>query len=52
MEPRPAAPGSLDNSHLAAGYSDGSVVVFDLMSGQPLKFTGHTHLFVLFFYIY
>lgn len=41
MEPRPAAPGSLDNSHLAAGYSDGSVVVFDLMSGQPLKFTGH-----------
>ncbi|XP_045126628.1 WD repeat-containing protein 3-like isoform X2 [Portunus trituberculatus] len=41
VEPRPAAPGSLDNTHLAVGYSEGTVVVFDLMSGEPLKFTGH-----------
>lgn len=40
VEPRPAAPGSLDNTHLATGYSDGSVVVFDLMTGEPLKFAG------------
>ncbi|XP_071524074.1 WD repeat-containing protein 3 [Panulirus ornatus] len=41
LEPRPPARGSLDNTHLAVGYSDGSVAVFDLMVGQPLKFTGH-----------
>ena len=48
LEPRPAAPGTLDNTHLATGYSDGSVVVFDLMTGEPLKFTGavaYVHLF-------
>lgn len=41
LEPRPAASGSLDNTHLAVGYSEGSVVVFDLMTGEPLKFSGH-----------
>lgn len=41
VEPRPAAPGSLDNTHLAVGYSEGSVVVFDLMTGEPVKFKGH-----------
>lgn len=40
LEPRPPAPGSLDNTHIAVGYSDGSVAVFDLRVRQPLKFTG------------
>ncbi|XP_069956635.1 WD repeat-containing protein 3 isoform X1 [Cherax quadricarinatus] len=41
LEPRPSTPGSLDNTHIAVGYSDGSLAVFDLTLGQPLKFTGH-----------
>ncbi|XP_045592640.1 LOW QUALITY PROTEIN: WD repeat-containing protein 3 [Procambarus clarkii] len=41
VEPRPPAPGSLDNTHLAVGYTDGSLAVFDLRVGLPLKFTGH-----------
>lgn len=41
VEPRPPAPGSLDNTHVVVGYSDGSVVIFDLTIGQPLKFAGH-----------
>ena len=39
--------GSLDNSHIAVGYSDGTVVVFDIhqsqfagYQSQPLKFSG------------
>ncbi|KAK3871412.1 hypothetical protein Pcinc_023437 [Petrolisthes cinctipes] len=41
LKPRPATGGSIDNTHLAVGYTDGSVAVFDLHDGQPLKFTGH-----------
>ncbi|XP_042222099.1 WD repeat-containing protein 3-like [Homarus americanus] len=41
VEPRPPSSGSLDNTHIAVGYSDGSVAVFDLRVGQPLKFNGH-----------
>ncbi|XP_068236642.1 WD repeat-containing protein 3 [Palaemon carinicauda] len=41
VEPRPPHRGSLDNTHVAVGYSDGSVVIFDLTVGQPLKFAGH-----------
>lgn len=41
IEPRPPADGSLDNTHIAVGYTDGSVVIFDLQLGQPLKFSGH-----------
>lgn len=41
VEPRPPLPGSLDNTHIAVGYSDGSVTIFDLTIGQPLKFAGH-----------
>jgi len=41
IAPRPPAEGSMDNTHIAVGYTDGSVVIFDLQLGQPLKFTGH-----------
>ncbi|CAL4083170.1 unnamed protein product, partial [Meganyctiphanes norvegica] len=41
IEPRPPAEGSMDNTHIAVGYTDGTVVIFDLQLGQPLKFTGH-----------
>ncbi|ROT67348.1 hypothetical protein C7M84_014583 [Penaeus vannamei] len=41
LEVRPPAPGSLDNTHLAVGYSDGSVVLFDIRTGTSLKFAGH-----------
>lgn len=52
LEPRPPTPGSLDNTHIAVGYSDGSLAVFDLMLGHPLKFTGmlytvHHHIFIM-----
>lgn len=40
LEPRPASGGSLDNTHLAVGYKDGTIAIFDLRDGQPVKFTG------------
>ncbi|KAK7017057.1 Dip2/Utp12 protein, partial [Halocaridina rubra] len=41
VEPRPPTPGSQDNTHVCVGYTDGSVVIFDITTGEPLRFAGH-----------
>ncbi|KAG7168984.1 WD repeat-containing protein 3-like [Homarus americanus] len=43
VEPRPPSSGSLDNTHIAVGYSDGSVAVFDLRVSERgmVRLKGH-----------
>lgn len=40
MEIRPTFKEDMDTTHVAVGYSEGTLVLYDLNTGEPVKFNG------------
>ena len=45
IEVRPPHAGSLDNTQIAIGYSDGTVLVYDMVQQQSVTFAGNNNLY-------